>query len=119
MKYTARRVSFVVIGFALVIAAACAQKEIKYSGFLEDYPTFKTGPDGGVDYIYVVIPGPKGLQLARGGVFSYYEFTGDINHRLTDDEWRSQVISRKLPPRPDWVKVFVSGEEPPPAAASR
>ncbi len=74
---------------------------------------------GGVDFIYVVIPGPKGLQLARGGVFSYYEFTGDINHRLTDDEWRSQVISRKLPPRPDWVKAFVSGEEPPPAANSQ
>jgi hypothetical protein len=73
---------------------------------------------GGVDLIYVVIPGPKGLQLARGGVFSYYEFTGDINHRFTDDEWRSQVVSRKLPPRPDWVKAFVSGEEPPPVAGS-
>jgi hypothetical protein len=69
---------------------------------------------GGVDYIYVVIPGPKGLQLARGGVFSYYEFTGDINHRLTDDEWRDQVLSWKLPPRPDWVKTFINGQEPPP-----
>jgi hypothetical protein len=69
---------------------------------------------GGVDFIYVVIPGPKGMQLSRGAVFSYYEFLGDINQRPTDDEWRIQVFKRQLPPRPEWVKSFLSGPEPPP-----
>ncbi len=64
---------------------------------------------GGVDYIYVVIPSPRGgTQLARGGVFSYYEWVGDINQRMTDEEWRAQVESGQLPPRPDWVSTFYS-----------
>ncbi|MBN1680110.1 MAG: DUF3160 domain-containing protein [Anaerolineae bacterium] len=64
---------------------------------------------GGVDYIYMVVPAPDGgLQLVRGGVFSYYEFVGDINQRLTDDEWRSRVRSGDLPPRPVWVNAFLA-----------
>ncbi len=62
---------------------------------------------GGVDLIYVVIPNPRGgYQLARGGVFSYYEWAGDINQRMTDAEWRAQVAAGAVPPRPDWVNVF-------------
>jgi hypothetical protein len=64
---------------------------------------------GGVDYIYVVIPAPDGrLQVARGAVFSYYEFVGDINQRMTDEEWRGLVKSGSLPPRPDWVSAFLA-----------
>lgn len=63
---------------------------------------------GGVDYIYVVVSHPEGLQVARGGVFSYYEFEGDINRRLTDQEWREMVKSGDLPPRPPWVGDFIS-----------
>jgi hypothetical protein len=63
---------------------------------------------GGVDYIYVVVSHPDGLQVARGGVFSYYEFEGDINRRLTDQEWREMVKSGDLPPRPPWVGDFIS-----------
>lgn len=64
---------------------------------------------GGVDYIYVVIPTPDGrLQLSRGAVFSYYEFVGDINQRMTDAEWRALVASGTLPPRPTWVSAFMA-----------
>jgi len=72
---------------------------------------------GGLDYIYVVIPGPKGLQLARGAILSYYEFVGPVNSRLTDEEWRQRYSEGKLPPRPDWVKAYLSGPEvvPPPS----
>jgi hypothetical protein len=64
---------------------------------------------GGVDLIYVVVPSPRGgFQMARGGVFSYYEFVGDINQRMTDDEWRAKVASGDLPPRPAWVSAFYS-----------
>ncbi|MBI5961773.1 MAG: DUF3160 domain-containing protein [Chloroflexi bacterium] len=64
---------------------------------------------GGVDYIYVVVPTPDGqLQVVRGGVFSYYEWVGDINQRMTDDEWRAKVKSGDLPARPAWVSAFYS-----------
>ncbi len=64
---------------------------------------------GGVDYIYVVVPTPYGgTQVVRGGVFSYYEWVGNINQRMTDQEWRAQVKSGNLPPRPDWVSSFLS-----------
>jgi len=57
----------------------------------------------------VLIPSPfGGWQLSRGGVFSYYEFVGNINQRMTDEEWRAQVDSGSLPPRPSWVSAFFS-----------
>jgi hypothetical protein len=63
---------------------------------------------GGVDQIYVVVPDPRGgLQLVKGGVFSYYEWVGNINQRMTDQEWRTKVKSGDLPQRPAWVGAFI------------
>ncbi len=73
---------------------------------------------GGVDHLYVVIPGPKGLQVAIGAVFSYYEWVGDINRRMTDEEWRALVAARQQPARPEWTQAYLSGAEPPPATPS-
>ncbi|MCL4238897.1 MAG: DUF3160 domain-containing protein [Anaerolineae bacterium] len=62
---------------------------------------------GNVDYIYVVAPvSTGGWQLLRGGVFTYYEWVGNINERMTDAEWRAQVAAGDLPPRPAWVSAF-------------
>lgn len=62
---------------------------------------------GGVDHIYVVVPEPRGgYQLVRGAVFSYYEWVGNINQRMTDAEWRAQVETGDLPPRPEWADAF-------------
>lgn len=63
---------------------------------------------GLADYMYVVIPTPDGLQLARGGVLSYYEFTTDINQRPTDEAWREDALAGNVPPRPFWVNIFFS-----------
>ena len=64
---------------------------------------------GGVDTIYVVVPDTRGgLQVVRGGVFSYYEFVGSMSQRMTDAEWRAQVAAGDTPPRPDWVSAFFS-----------
>jgi hypothetical protein len=64
---------------------------------------------GGVDLIYVIVPAPNGgWQIVRGGVFSYYEWVGNINQRMTDSEWRAQVKAGDLPPRPAWVSAFYS-----------
>lgn len=53
MKSTRRSVLSVLAGFILVVAAGCAQQQVKYSGFLENYPTFQPGPSGGVDLVYL------------------------------------------------------------------
>lgn len=63
---------------------------------------------GGVDYIYVITNSPDGLQVARGTVYSYYEFVNNIDARLNDNEWRAQVSAGELPPRPNWVSAFLA-----------
>ena len=64
---------------------------------------------GGVDMIYVVVPDTRGgWQVVRGGVFSYYEWVGNIDQRMTDEEWRTQVAAGDLPPRPQWISAFYS-----------
>lgn len=46
---------------------------------------------GKVDRIYVVVPINGRLQVAQGGVFTYYEFKQLRSNRLTDDEWRKRL----------------------------
>jgi hypothetical protein len=58
---------------------------------------------GDVDTLYVIVPGRAGtFELARGGVYSYYEFTSPPGVRLTDAAWRVMLASGKAPPRPAW-----------------
>lgn len=63
---------------------------------------------GLVDYIYVIVNGPHGYHVTRGGVYSYYEFVQPIDQRLTDDEWRERVATGDLPPRPTWIDLYFS-----------
>ncbi|MDX2075263.1 MAG: DUF3160 domain-containing protein, partial [bacterium] len=63
---------------------------------------------GKIDFIYVVVTAEDGsLQLARGAVYSFYEFTNDINNRLNDTQWRGIIEAGQLPPRPDWTSEFM------------
>lgn len=76
---------------------------------------------GYFDHIYVVVPLDGKLTLARGSVYSYYEFLSD--KRLTDEEWwalNGLKISRQeygdvleqaeqskaMPKQPEWVETF-------------
>ena len=52
--------------------------------------------------------GQDGLHLARGGVFSYYEFPWPMNDRLTDEAWQAKLKDNQAPPQPDWTKSFIS-----------
>lgn len=61
---------------------------------------------GDVDLIYVVTDSPFGLQVTRGGVFSYYEFVGPIDERMTDETWREMVAAGSVPPRPTWIDLY-------------
>lgn len=56
--------------------------------------------------IYVVVPWQEKLYLARGAVFSYFEFADD--KRYTDDEWEQLLKDDDAPAQPDWMKTFLS-----------
>lgn len=63
---------------------------------------------GDVFAIYVLIRDPDGkLFVARGGMFSYYEFAWPINDRLTDESWQSMLDAGRNPPPPSWTESFL------------
>jgi Protein of unknown function (DUF3160) len=64
---------------------------------------------GEVDTLYVIVPGRNGtFELARGGVYSYYEFTSPPGVRLTDQAWRALLASGHAPARPSWESVLLA-----------
>ena len=56
---------------------------------------------GFVNRIYVIVPIEGQLQIAQGGVFSYYEFPQAREDRLTDRSWRLSLASDP-PQLPSW-----------------
>jgi hypothetical protein len=64
---------------------------------------------GRIFEIYVIVPdGAGGLHVARGGVFSYYEFPWPMSDRLTDEAWREMLGAGEEPDRPAWTGSFVA-----------
>lgn len=108
------------------------KEDIEKSGvgqrnFLDDNPAalvtdVATDPNGEVleeatghiNNIFVVVPVSGKLKIAKGGVFSYYEFKWPMSDRLTDTKWReilSGVLSSVKPPEvPAWAKEFMAGQ---------
>lgn len=62
---------------------------------------------GYVDRIYVIVPVEGRMQVAQGGVFSYYEFLQDRSNRLTDQEWQEALAGDPGPPLPPWSAAWV------------
>ena len=58
-----------------------------------------TNPNGSVlevgtgyaNTIYVIVPVGGGLRVARGSVYSFYQFEQPISDRLTDEEWQAKL----------------------------
>jgi hypothetical protein len=64
---------------------------------------------GRVFEIWVVVPdGQGGLHVAKGGVFSYYEFPWPMGDRLTDEAWRARLDAGQAPAQPAWTESFVA-----------
>jgi hypothetical protein len=61
---------------------------------------------GKLNRIYVVVPLGDQLQIAQGGVFTYYEFRQPRSDRLTDEAWRAMLESDP-PQTPAWYTNFV------------
>jgi hypothetical protein len=66
---------------------------------------------GYIDRIYVLVPNDQGVfQVARGGVYSYYEFWVPRDQRLTDEEWRQSLVDGTQPDRPEWMTPYLVAE---------
>ena len=70
---------------------------------------------GRINEIHAIVPvvaedGSIFLQIAKGGVFSYYEFSWPANDRLTDEKWRQILDSNQAPSLPSWVGDFYVAE---------
>jgi hypothetical protein len=76
-----------------------------------------SGPDGilevgtgRIDRILVLVPDDRGtLQVAMGGVYSYYEFTSSPGERLSDEAWRAKLDAGDQPERPAWERALFAG----------
>ena len=76
---------------------------------------------GGADAVYVVFPIDGKLHIARGSVYSFYQFEVPISERLTDTEWRNRLAGGYLdddwnwienddkPVKPDWTTSYRIG----------
>ena len=58
--------------------------------------------------IYVAIPRDGKVVLARGVVYSQYEFTVPLSERLTDEAWHARLNSGDIPPYTDWKSAFIA-----------
>ncbi len=96
-------------------------KELGQRDFLDQNPAaiiadVATDPNGQVleegtgkiSEIYVVVPVDGKLRIAKGGVYSYYEFSWPMSDRLTDKKWRELLDSGQTPQLPEWTNAFVS-----------
>ncbi len=63
---------------------------------------------GYISEIYAIVPVEGSLRIARGGVYSYYEFTWPATDRLTDQKWREMLQNQKAPEAPTWTSVFTA-----------
>jgi len=62
---------------------------------------------GWIYELYVIVPdGQGGFQIARGGVYSYYEFPWPQDARLTDEAWRELLENGQQPAQPAWTSLF-------------
>lgn len=73
-------------------------------------PLAFTVATGHADDLIAVVPIEGKLYLARGPVFSYYEFTVPMTDRLTDQKWKAMLREKKAPARPKWTDSFFSNK---------
>jgi hypothetical protein len=70
---------------------------------------------GRINELYAVVPlvtadGSIQLQVAKGGVFAYYEFVWPAEDRLTDEKWREMLDDGTAPAPPEWTASFLTDQ---------
>lgn len=94
---------------------------VNQSNYLDQNPAaiiadVATDPNGevleeGTGYIFsifAVVPVDGKLKIAKGGVYSYYEFPWPMSDRLTDSKWWKLLEGQEAPALPTWVNAFMS-----------
>lgn len=61
---------------------------------------------GFISHIYAVVPVDGTLRIAKGAVYSFYEFPWPAEDRLTDEKWRGMLENGTAPDQPDWTKLY-------------
>ncbi len=61
---------------------------------------------GFISHIYAVVPVEGKLRIAKGAVYSYYEFPWPAQDRLTDEKWKEMLEQDKAPAPPEWTKAY-------------
>lgn len=83
------------------MAAIVADVATQQSSALEEGTGF-------IHELYAIIPnGQGGIQIARGGIYSQYEFTVPSSKRLTNEKWRERLKKGDIPPTHPWLKGIV------------
>lgn len=63
---------------------------------------------GHIFEIYAVVPVAGSLRIAKGGVFSHYEFPWPLEDRLTDKKWHALLDAGQAPPLAQWTETFIA-----------
>jgi hypothetical protein len=65
---------------------------------------------GDIFEIYAVVPVEGILRIAKGGIYSHYEFAWPIADRLTDEAWREMLRKKGegFPDLAEWTKSFIA-----------
>lgn len=63
---------------------------------------------GHIFEIYAVVPVAGSLRIAKGGVFSHYEFPWPLEDRLTDKKWHALLDAGQAPPLAHWTASFIA-----------
>lgn len=65
---------------------------------------------GDIYHIYAVVPVEDTLRIAKGGVYSHYEFPQPMQERLTNEEWHEMLRQDEVPLMCPWKKEFIVDE---------
>ncbi len=63
---------------------------------------------GHIFEVYAVVPVEGSLRIARGGVFSHYEFAWPMQDRLTNKKWHELLDTDQVPPLARWTEDFIA-----------
>jgi hypothetical protein len=61
---------------------------------------------GDVNFLVVAIDNQGDRAAYVGPVYSYYETTGPVSARPTNEQWRARIEAANLPERPPFTQVF-------------
>lgn len=63
---------------------------------------------GNVQMMFIAVDnGPGDLAVYAGPVLSHYEFEMGPTTRLTDSQWKTNVLNNALPPAPEWTQSYL------------